>query len=140
VVKVERRSVIGAGRLEQALRSSEDSAKLNTSFVERLNLTLRQGSAYLGRRTICQARRKQCLEDHIELFRCYYNFIRPHRALKFGRQVRTPAMQAELTNRALTLREVFSSKMAFLVLKNVIFVFEAAPSVSVAARRMRLAA
>jgi hypothetical protein len=134
VVKVERRSVIGAGRLEQALRSSEDSAKLNTSFVERLNLTIRQGSAYLGRRTICQARQKQHLEDHIELFRCYYNFIRPHRALKFGREVRTTAMQAELTNRALT------SKMAFLVLKNVTLVFEAAPSVGVAARRRRLAA
>jgi transposase-like protein/IS1 family transposase len=140
VVKVERRSVIGAGRLEHALRTSEDSAKLNTSFVERLNLTIRQGSAYLGRRTICQARWKQCLEDHIELFRCYYNFIRPHRALKFGREVRTPAMQAELINRALTLREVFSSKMVFLALKNVIFVFEVAPSVSMAARRMRPAA
>jgi hypothetical protein len=34
---------------------SEDSSKLNTSFVERLNLTIRQGSAYLFRRTIYQA-------------------------------------------------------------------------------------
>jgi transposase-like protein/IS1 family transposase len=121
VVKVERRAVIGAGRLKQALRNSEDSVKLNTSFVERLNLTIRQGSAYLGRRTICQARWKQRLEDHIELFRCFYNFIRPHRALKFGREFRTPAWQAGLTNRALTLREVFSSKMVFLELKNLLF-------------------
>jgi hypothetical protein len=95
--------------------------KLNTSFVERLNLTIRQGSAYLGRRTICQARWKQRLEDHIELFRCFYNFIRPHRALKFGREFRTPAWQAGLTNRALTLREIFSSKMVFLALKNLLF-------------------
>src|SRR5438309_10815350 len=36
------------------------------------------------------------LEDHLELLRCHYNFVRPHRALKFGRQVRTPAMQAGL--------------------------------------------
>ena len=28
---------------------SEDSEHLNTSFVERLNLTIRQGSAYLRR-------------------------------------------------------------------------------------------
>jgi hypothetical protein len=108
VVRVERRAVIGAGRLEQALRNSEDSAKLNTSFVERLNLTIRQGSSYLGRRTICQARWKQCLEDHIELFRCYYNLFQP------------PAMQAGLTNRVLRLREVFSSKRVFLALKNVL--------------------
>jgi IS1 family transposase len=99
VVKVARRAVIGAGGLKQALRNSEDSVKLNTSFVERLNLTIRQGSAYLGRRTICQARRKERLEDHLELLRCHYNFVRPHRALKFGREVRTPAMQAALTER-----------------------------------------
>jgi len=88
---------------------SEDSVKLNTSFVERLNLTIRQGSAYLGRRTICQARWKQCLDDHLELLRCHYNFVRPHRALKFGREVRTPAYQAGLTKRVLTFREIFSS-------------------------------
>ena len=62
IVKVERRTMIGdAWGLQQALRDSEDSSKLNTSFVERLNLTIRQGSAYLFRRTICQARWKQRL-------------------------------------------------------------------------------
>jgi transposase-like protein/IS1 family transposase len=94
IIKVERRAVIGAAwRFEQALRDSEDSSKLNTSFIERLNLTIRQGSAYLCRRTICQARWKERLEDLLELLRCYYNFIRPHRALNFGLEVRTPAMQ-----------------------------------------------
>jgi len=77
-VKVERRAVLGdRWRLEQALQDSEDSVKLNTSFVERLNLTIRQGSAYLGRRTICQARQKQRLNDHLELLRCHYNFVSP---------------------------------------------------------------
>ena len=89
--------------------SSEDSSKLNTSFIERLNLTIRQGSAYLCRRTICHARWKERLEDHLELLRCYYNFIRPHRALKFGLEVRTPAMQAGLVSRRLSFREVFIS-------------------------------
>jgi hypothetical protein len=51
IVKVERRGLIGdALRLEEMLRDSEDSSKLHTSFVERLNLTIRQGSAYLFRR------------------------------------------------------------------------------------------
>jgi transposase-like protein/IS1 family transposase len=95
VIKVERRAVIGAPwRLEEALRHSEDSSKLNTSFIERLNLTIRKGSAYLSRRTICHERWKERLEDHLELLRCYYNFVRPHRVLKFGREVRTLAMQA----------------------------------------------
>ena len=124
VIKVERRTVIGAAwRLEEALRKSEDSSKLNTSFIERLNLTIRQGSAYLRRRTICHARCKERLEDHLELLRCHYNFVRPHRALKFGREVRTPAMQAGLTSRRLTFREIFASTMHFLVLQNATVVF-----------------
>ena len=108
IVKVERRAVIGAAwRFEEMLRDSEDSSKLNTSFVERLNLTIRLGSAYLFRRTIYHARWKERLEDHLELLRCYHNFVRPHRTLKFGDEIRTPAMQAGLTTRPLTLSEIF---------------------------------
>jgi transposase-like protein/IS1 family transposase len=108
ITKVERRAMIGAAwRCEKALCDSEDSSKLNTSFIERLNLTIRQGSAYLFRRTICHARWKERLEGHLELLRCYYNFIRPHRALKFGSEIRTPAMQAGLVSKRLSFREVF---------------------------------
>jgi IS1 family transposase len=75
IVKVERRAVIGMdARLEERLQRSEDSSRLNTSFIERLNLTIRQGSAYLCRRTICQARWRERLKGHLELLRCYYNY------------------------------------------------------------------
>jgi hypothetical protein len=115
VVSVELRTRIGAAwRWEQVLGDSEDSEQLNTSFIERLNLTIRQGSAYLCRRTICYARRTERLAAHLELLRCYYNFVRPHRALRFGREVRTPAVQAGLTTRRLTLREIFSSTIVLL--------------------------
>jgi hypothetical protein len=93
--------------LEDALNNSKDSSKLNTSFSERLNLTIRKSSAYLRRGTICQVRWKDRLEDHLELLRCHYNFIRPHKALKFGCEVRTPAMQARLVTKLLSFREVF---------------------------------
>ena len=51
-------------------------------------------------------------EDHrgalkialLRLLRCYYNFVRPYRALKFGREMRTPATQAGLTRRRLTFK------------------------------------
>src|SRR5262245_2194348 len=122
IAKVERRIVLGgAWRLKQALRDSEDSSKLNTSFVERLNLTIRQGSAYLFRRTICHARWKERLEDHLELFRCYYNFVQPHWALKFGSEVRTAAMQLGLTSRRLTLREIFPPAMLLSLSEKVKF-------------------
>ena len=94
-------------RFEEVLDNSEDSSTLNTSFIERLNLTIRQGSAYLRRRSPCHARSKEGLEEHLELLRCYYNFVRPHGALKFGCETRTPAMQAGLATRRLTLRDIF---------------------------------
>ena len=108
IIKVERRALHGtAWRFDDALNNSEDSSTLNTSFIERLNLTIRQSSAYLSRRTLSHARSTERLDEHLELLRCYYNFVRPHGALKFGREIRTPAMQAGLTTRRLTFRDIF---------------------------------
>ncbi len=110
VIRVERRLKIGtARRLRGALLESEDSETLNTSFVERLNLTIRQGSAYLRRWSPCHARCENQLRGHVELLRCHYNFVRPHRALKFGRETRTPAMQAGLVNNRLSFRNIFTA-------------------------------
>ena len=108
MVRVDRRAVIGAAwRFDEALTHSEDSSTVNTSFIERLNLTIRQRAAYLSRRTLSHARATDTLEAHLELLRCYYNFVRPHGALKVGRETRTPAMQAGLATRRLTLRDIF---------------------------------
>ena len=60
---------------------------------------------------------------HLELLRCYYNFVRPHRALKFGREVRTPAIQAGLTKRRLTLRMIFCSEAVFFASCEIVLVF-----------------
>ena len=110
VVRVERRVKIGtASRLTAALLTSEDSETLNTSSIERLNLTIRQGSAYLRQRSPCHARGADQLHGHVDLLRCSYNFIRPHRALRFGRETRTPAMQAGLVSQRLALRDIFTA-------------------------------
>ena len=110
VVRVEQRLKVGTtSRLTAALWESEDSETLNTSFVERLNLTIRQGSAYLRRRSPCHARGADKLRGHVELLRCYYNFIRSHRALRFGRETRTPALQAGLVSQRLALSDIFTA-------------------------------
>ena len=116
IVQVDRRKRMGASwRFEAELTHSEDSSTLNTSFIERMNLTIRQGSAYLSRRTLSHARSEDKLEEHLELLRCHYNFVRPHGALKFGREVRTPAMQAGLATRRLTFREIFVGQPPSLI-------------------------
>lgn len=130
VVKVERRLIIGARpKMEQLLFESEDSSTINTSFIERLNLTIRQGCAYLGRRTACHSRHRAMLADNLALQMCYYNFVRPHSALKFGTETWTPAMQAGLTKKQLSFREIFTTMTSlfwwiFMLLRNRIRVKE----------------
>jgi len=114
VIRVDCRLLLGTkSELEEALFRSEDSSTLNTSFVERHNLTIRQGSAYLGRRTPCYARLIESLMRQMALMMMYYNFVRPHMALKFGKMVRTPAMQAGLVTKRLSFRKIFTA--SFLV-------------------------
>ena len=104
-----------AGRLKAALWESEDSETLHTSFVERLNLTIRHGSAYLRRRSPCHSRGADPLHGHVDLLRGSYNFIRPHRALKCGRETRTPAMQAGLVNAPMNWSDIFTAPAALYV-------------------------
>ena len=103
------RLVLGSpAELERALARSEDSNKPNTAFIERLNIYLRRAISYLQRRTTGKVRRAARLENALEIVRLYYNFIRPHSSLRFGRVTRTPAMQAGLFDRPLTFRGIFS--------------------------------
>ena len=39
----------------------------------------------------------------------HYNFVRPHSALRFGRETRTPAMQAGLVSTRLALSDIFTT-------------------------------
>ena len=53
---------------------------INTAFVERLNLDIRQRVAAIGRRvnTLCQG--EAGLRDQLVLFQVYHNFVFPTRA------------------------------------------------------------
>jgi IS1 family transposase len=108
VTVVDRRLVIGTDeRLADMLYESEDSEKLNTAFIERLNLTIREGSSYLRRKSAAHAREGECLHNHLSLLHCYYNFIRPHRSLRFGTERWTPAMMAGIAKRRHSFRSMF---------------------------------
>jgi hypothetical protein len=96
-------------RMEAAQRRSEDSKRPNTSYAERTNLTLRSRCSYMVRRTAAPVRNLQHLDDTIEIIRCRHNYVLPHSSLKFGGQKRTPAMQAGIFDRPLTLRQILST-------------------------------
>jgi IS1 family transposase len=94
---------------------------INTAFVERLNLDIRQCVAAIGRRvnTLCQG--EASLRDQLALFQVYHNFVLPHASLRqalaepipthgTGSAKRwrpcTPAMAAGLTDHVWSLKEV----------------------------------
>ena len=61
----------------------------------------------------------------------YYHFVRPHGALKFGREIRTPAMQAGLATKRPAFRDNFSATTVPLWSRVEVFLFtEARNSIS----------
>lgn len=94
---------------------------INTAFVERLNLSLRQRVAAVRRRSATSCKGEDGLSYQLALFQVYYNFVLPHASLRQALaqpiatngtgsakvwQPRTPAMAAGLTDHRWSLREV----------------------------------
>lgn len=72
-----------------------DLTKINTSYVERHNLTMRMSMRRFSRLTIAFSRKLENHAAQVALYVYYYNFIKPHRTLKEkGEGHRTPAMAA----------------------------------------------
>jgi hypothetical protein len=64
--------------LQAGLQQLGFSGWLNTSFIERVNLTVRHGVAALARRTWATAQQSPSLLAHLEWWRAYYHLVRPH--------------------------------------------------------------
>ena len=58
------------------------SGRLNTAFIERVNLTVRHGVAALARRTWAIAKPAPQLLAHLEWWRADSHFVRPHASLR----------------------------------------------------------
>lgn len=112
VVKVERQVVFGdPERIAQRLADSPVSWRVNLSFVERHNGTMRQSCRRLTRKMNGFSKEKPPLEAHLEVCRAYYQWVRPHGRLrvKMGdgtHQERTPAMAAAVTDHVGSVEEL----------------------------------
>jgi IS1 family transposase len=125
VVGVQHRVVVGTREaVEHVLAAC--GWTINTSFVERLNLDIRQRVAAVGRRvnTLCQG--DDGMQHQLAVFHVYYNFVLPHASLRQPLPVAqltngsgsvkrwqpcTPAMAAGLTDHIWSLREVLSFRI-----------------------------
>lgn len=84
LVKVVHRHVWGlAADYVTRLKAAGLSGNINTSFVERVNLTIRQCVSKLTRRTWGPAQFPLELTDHLFLWLAYYHFVRSHESLRY---------------------------------------------------------
>ena len=120
LVRVRHRVVFGTlEAVEQVLAAC--GWQINTAFIERVNLTLRQHVAAVGRRVMTLCKGEDGLRQQLALYHVYYNFCLPHASIRAPLpqplptngtgsakrwQPRTPAMAAGLTDHVWTLRAV----------------------------------
>jgi IS1 family transposase len=125
IVGVTHRVVFGSRlAIEQVL--ARCGWRINTAFIERLNLDIRQCVAAIGRRvnTLCQG--EAGVRDQLALFQVYHNFVLPHASLRQPLPVPeatngtgsakvwrpcTPAMAAGLTDHVWSLKEVLGYRV-----------------------------
>jgi IS1 family transposase len=118
IVGVKHRVVFGAAETIESILAKR-GWKINTSFIERLNLDFRQHVAAIGRRVNTLCKHEAGLPQQVALFHAYHNFVLPHASLRLPLpelidgtgavkqwQPRTPAMAAGLTDHRWSLREV----------------------------------
>ncbi len=120
LVRVRHRVVFGTlEAVQQVLAAC--GWQINTAFIERVNLSMRQHVAAVGRRVSTLCKGEEGLRQQLALYQTYYNFCLPHASLYqalpqpeptkgtgSAKQWRpcTPAMSAGLTDRMWTLREM----------------------------------
>jgi IS1 family transposase len=120
LVRVSHRVVFGTlEAVEQGLAAC--GWQINTAFIERVNLTIRQHVAAVGRRVMTLCKGEEGLHQQLALYHVYSNFCLPHASLRLPLpqsepthgtgsakrwQPQTPAMAAGLTDHVWTLREV----------------------------------
>jgi IS1 family transposase len=120
LVRISRRVVFGTLEAVEHVLAAY-GWQINTAFIERVNLSLRQHVAAVGRRVATLCKGEEGLRQQLALYHVYYNFVLPHASLrqpvaepvptngkssaKVWRPC-TPAMAAGLTDHVWTLKEV----------------------------------
>jgi IS1 transposase len=116
VVEITSRVVFGTEKaVAKQLKQSPVSKHINTSFVERNNLTMRHQNRRLTRKTIAFSKKRERLEQQLHLAFAYYHFVKPHLGLRLevnGESKkylnRSPMMAAGITDHIWTMSELFS--------------------------------
>ncbi len=117
VVEVRRRIIFGTeGDIDVILKADGCGSQINTAYVERNNLTMRQNNGRLVRKALSFSKSVHYLQRHMALEDAVYNFVKPHLSLRRPIrnsedksrkwEQRTPAMAAGLTDHIWSIEEL----------------------------------
>ena len=124
VVEVTRRVCFGEpGQVHAAAaalrRRDGRPGQINTAYIERDNLTLRQELRRLARKTLGFSKNRRELQHALNFIDAHANFVKPHRGLRVRATpaserrwlVRTPAMAPGIADHPWTLEDLLCHKV-----------------------------
>ncbi len=123
MVKVTQSIVFGKRRTVQTQaaslkRADGSKGQINTSYIERDNLALRQELRRLARKTLGFSKNRRELQHALNFIDAHDNFVKPHGALRLKAPLeasrtgvlRTPAMAAGISDHVWSLEELLCYK------------------------------
>jgi IS1 family transposase len=113
IVEIVEEIVFGEPEEVLHLLGADSGGKINTSYVERLNLSIRNSLARFIRRGMNCSKNINIHTNAIDFFQAWYNFVKPHKSLRIeikeGNKKwkqRTPAMAEGLTDHVWSLYDL----------------------------------
>jgi len=83
--------------MRSSVKEKSPSQTINTSYIERSNLTWRMMDSHLTRKTLRFAKSMDWIKAKFAIIVAVYNFVRPHISLSKSKKQVTPCMAADIT-------------------------------------------
>ena len=118
VVETVQRIVFGDPKEIFEMLGVNSDGYIGTSYIERINLTIRTSLARFIRKTMNFSKTMKMHTKALDLFQAWYNFIKPHDSLKLRIDSRnkkwfqrTPAMAEGITDHIWSLKELLTFRV-----------------------------
>ncbi len=118
VIEVVQDIVFGDPAKVMELLGVNSGGSINTAYIERLNLTIRNSLARFVRKSMNCSKILKRHSNALDFFQAWYNFVKPHKSLRLEINQenkrwmqRTPAMAEGLTDHIWTIRELLDFRI-----------------------------
>lgn len=118
VVETVQRIIFGDPEEIFEMLGADSDSYIGTSYVERINLTIRTSLVRFVRKTMNFSKTMKMHTKAFDLFQAWYNFVKPHDSLKLridsGNRKwfqRTPAMAEGITDHIWSLKELLTFRV-----------------------------